>query len=128
MTTVEENECGQLQHISGYLFAADYSLLNYRVRTQVQSKVREDILKNDLATCHSFHLMHSMRLQDRGYFSGKDIRLCLDKVILEQTAAILTEKGLNRPFCLFQSPGLTSQNGWTVAFMQRNSTGPVKSK
>jgi hypothetical protein len=117
MATVEEHECGELQHMSGYFYNADYSKVNDRVRAHVCAQIREVILKHDLANCHSIHFPYCMKLGNRSYFSGKEIDLLLDRPILEQTSAILKEKGIRRSFCLFQSPP-ASKNGWTVAFVQ----------
>lgn len=115
MATVEESECGELQHVGGYFYDAVYSKLNDRVRAHVCAKMRDSILNHDLATCHSFSLPYCMTLGNRGYFSGKEIRLPLDAPIIEQTNAILKEKGINRSFCLFRSG-----NEWIVAFVQHS--------
>lgn len=133
---VDESECGPLYRFSGKYYVANYDNLNERVKTYVSHCVKDMILKHeDLSTCVSLWIPHSMFLTQSGYFGGKDICVAFDKPLLENVKAILAEKNINRLFCIFQNAGIrpdgwtprilykdvysTGDAGWTVAFIQR---------
>jgi hypothetical protein len=135
---IDESECGTLTHYSGKYYVANYDGLNDRVKAYVNESVKNLILKHeDLSTCVSLWIPYSIVLTQSGYLSGKDIRVQLDKPLLENVKAILAEKKINRLFCVFQNAGLASDSltpivfnkevpstgdcGWTVAFIQHGS-------
>ncbi len=118
---VDESECGPLTRHSGGYYRANYDELNERVKAYVSNYVKDLILKQeDLSTCVSLFFPHSIVLTRGGYFSGKDIRVALNKPLLENVKAILSEKNINRLFCIFYSMGV-STDGWTVAFIQHGA-------
>jgi hypothetical protein len=123
----ELSDFGELNTIDGFYWHADYDRISEKMKNSVDRVVRSLIMKHDLASCHFFTIPYSLRFSVKtGWLSKKHIILDLDKVVLKQTRAILSEKNINRTFCFFQGQcvktlnGLT--NGWTVAFLQNSET------